>query len=88
MQVRVITMRYSEGYKGFCEDDLRGATFGREVLSVETHFYMHGNVPHLTLVLTLADREEGGEGMRSRMQSAASALRSSCRRRAAPCIWR
>ena len=74
MQVRVITMRYNEAYKGFSEDDLRGATFGREVLSVETHFFMHGNVPHLSLVLTLADREEGGEGARARMQTNAERL--------------
>lgn len=34
MQIRVITMRYSEGVQGFSEDALRSATFGREVLAV------------------------------------------------------
>jgi hypothetical protein len=34
MQIRVITMRYSEGVQGFSEDALRRATFGREVLAV------------------------------------------------------
>ena len=55
MQIRVITMRYSEGVQGFSEDALRRATFGREVLAVQEHFFTYGNVPHLTLVLTLGD---------------------------------
>ncbi len=48
-------MRYSEGVQGFPEDALRRATFGREVLAVQEHFFTYGNVPHLTLVLTLGD---------------------------------
>lgn len=55
MYVRVITMRYSEGLQGFPEDALRQATLGHEVLAVEQHFFTHGNVPHLALVLSLAD---------------------------------
>ncbi|MBR4188453.1 MAG: HRDC domain-containing protein [Kiritimatiellae bacterium] len=55
MQIRVITMRYSEGLQGFSEDALRRATFGREVLAVQEHFFTYGNVPHLALVLTLGD---------------------------------
>ena len=46
MQIRVITMRYSEGVQGFSEDALRRATFGREVLAVQEHFFTYGNVPH------------------------------------------
>jgi len=34
---------------------VRQATFGREVLSVSEHFFVFGNVPHLTLVLSLGD---------------------------------
>ena len=52
-------MRYSEGLQGFPEDALRTATFGREVLSMEHHFFMHGNMPHVTLVLSLADPGSG-----------------------------
>jgi len=58
MQVRVLTMRYQGSVQGFSEDELRKATFGREVLSVEQHFFVHGGVPHLTLVLTLSDGED------------------------------
>mgnify|MGYP003295820710 CR=1 FL=1 len=36
MQVRVITMKYSEGQQGFSEETLRSATFGRDVLACET----------------------------------------------------
>lgn len=58
MQVRVLTMRYQGSVQGFSEDELRKATFGREVLSVGQHFFVHGGVPHLTLVLTLSDGED------------------------------
>ena len=37
MQIRVITMRYSEGVQGFPEDALRKATFGREVLEANAN---------------------------------------------------
>ncbi len=55
MQIRVITLRYNDSLRGFPEDVLKAATFGREVLNISEHFFMHGNVPHLTLVLSLAD---------------------------------
>ena len=55
MQIRVVTLRYSEALQGFPEDALRAATFGREVLGATEHFFVHGNVPHLTLVLSLGD---------------------------------
>lgn len=57
MEIRVITLRYSDGVQGFPEDALRRATAGREILDVSEHYFDYGNVPHLTLVLKL-----GGEG--------------------------
>ena len=44
MQIRVVTLRYNEALQGFPEDALRTATFGREVLNVSEHFFVHGNV--------------------------------------------
>ena len=66
MQVRVITMRYQEGLQGFPEDALQRVTLGKTVLNVSEHFFMHGNVPHLALVLQLGDApaREGTEGWR------------------------
>ena len=55
MQIRVVTLRYNEALQGFPEDALKSVTFGREVLNVSEHFFVHGNVPHLTLVLSLGD---------------------------------
>ena len=55
MQIRVVTLRYSEALQGFPEDALSRVTFGREVLDVNEHFYVHGNVPYLTLVLRLGE---------------------------------
>ena len=57
MQIRVVTLRYSEGLQGFPEDALRAASAGHEVLEVREHFFLLGGVPHLALVLSLA---EGG----------------------------
>lgn len=48
-------MRYNEGLQGFSEDQLQKVTFGKSVLSVSEHFFVHGNVPHLTLVLQVGD---------------------------------
>ena len=59
MNIRVITLRYSEGLQGFPEDDLAKVVSGSEVLEVRDHFFMHGNVPHLALVLLL-----GGDNMK------------------------
>ena len=55
MQIRVVTLRYNEALQGFPEDVLRAAMFGRDGLSVAEHFFVHGNVPHLMLVLSLGD---------------------------------
>jgi hypothetical protein len=54
MQIRVITLRYSEGVQGFSEDALRRATFGREVLAVQEHLplwhFHHGRIPPFPLL--------------------------------------
>jgi len=55
VEVRVVTMRYSEGVQGFPEDALRRVCAGREVIDVSEHFFLYGNVPHLTLVVKLGD---------------------------------
>lgn len=54
MDVRVITLRYAEGVQGFSEDALRRACAGREVLDVSEHYFVHGGIPHLTLVVKMA----------------------------------
>lgn len=58
MDVRVVTLRYQESVQGFVEEALTRATAGREVLEVREHFFMHGNVPHLALVLLLGEARE------------------------------
>lgn len=63
MQVRVITLRYSEGLQGFPEEALRQATAGHEVLEVREHFFVHANAPHVGLVVLLGD-SAGHEGRR------------------------
>ncbi len=65
MQVRVVTLRYSDGVQGFPEEALRQAASGHEVLEVREHFFLHGNVPHLALVLSLGDGGPEGDGRRA-----------------------
>lgn len=57
MQIRVLTLRYNDSLHGFPEDALRAVTFGCEVLDVSEHFFVYGNVPHLTLVLSLGNSQ-------------------------------
>ena len=65
MYVKVVTLRYQEGVQGFPEGALREATAGREVLDVREHFFTHGNVPHLALVLLLGDGASEGFSRRN-----------------------
>ena len=53
MQMRVLTLRYDDGLQGFPEEALIKACAGFEVLECKEHFYIHGGIPHLTLVLSL-----------------------------------
>lgn len=53
MEIRIVTMRYLDGLQGFPEDALLKICAGRDVLEVSEHFFVYGNVPHLTLVLKL-----------------------------------
>lgn len=57
---RIITLRYDDNLAGFPEEPLRAAISGREVLAMREHFFVHGGVPHLTLVLELGGGEETG----------------------------
>lgn len=54
MKIRVLTLRYSESLHGFPEELVWKATSGTEILSSREHFYIHGGVPHLTLLLEVA----------------------------------
>lgn len=55
---RIITLRYDDNLTGFPEEPLRAATSGREVLAIREHFFVHGGVPHLTLVMELGGGAE------------------------------
>jgi len=55
MYPRVLTLRYDDNLAGFPEAPLQAAIAGREVLTLREHFFVHGGVPHLTLVLELGD---------------------------------
>jgi len=71
MEIRVITLRYADGVQGFPEEALRRATAGREVLETSEHFFVYGNVPHLTLVLKLGgDAVPTGGSWRERSNGA------------------
>ena len=64
MDIRVVTLRYSDGVQGFPEEALLKAVSGREVLEAREHFFVHGNVPHMAVVLLLGDAAGGGARQR------------------------
>ena len=55
MRVKVITLKYSDGLQGFPDDIVDKAAAGFEVLEVRDHFFVHGGVPHLALILMLGE---------------------------------
>ncbi len=65
MYVRILTLRYNDNLQGFPEGPIREAAAGREILDIRDHFFVHGNVPHLLLMLLLGD----GEGFAKKRRS-------------------
>ena len=71
-QVRYITLRYEDSIKGFSEDAILSATFGRTVVDRKEYFFVQDGVPHLLVSLLLSGqgtgdavpprRNRGGEG--------------------------
>lgn len=64
MDVRIVTLRYSDGVQGFPEEALLKAVSGREVLEAREHFFVHGSVPHMAVVLLLGDASGGAQRQR------------------------
>lgn len=56
MDVRIVTLKYSEGLCGFPEEDLKRAITGREVLDIREHFFEYGRIPHMAMVVLLGDK--------------------------------
>jgi ATP-dependent DNA helicase RecQ len=59
LHVRIVTLRYSDGLQGFPEDAVRAAAAGQEIIEARDHFFVHGGIPHLALVLLLGDGASG-----------------------------
>lgn len=55
MLPRIITLRYIDSLHGFSEEPIRDASFGREILDFQSHFFMHGDSPRLVMVLKLSN---------------------------------
>jgi len=62
MFLRVLTLRYDESLGGFPEEPLRQALGAGHLVETREHFFTHGGVPHLTLVLTLDTLRSGLTG--------------------------
>jgi superfamily II DNA helicase RecQ len=89
MNIRVVTLRYSESLGGFPEEPLRQVLAGGNVLEQREYFFTHGGVPHLTLVLVLdsspngrssgeayaRNREDPGDKLPERLQPLYRSLR-------------
>lgn len=53
MNIRVITLRYSDTLAGFPEEPLQQALAAGNLVEQREYFFVHGGVPHLTLVLVM-----------------------------------
>ncbi len=90
MNIRVVTLRYSESSGGFPEEPLRQVLAGANVVEKREYFFVHGGVPHLTLVLVVdsapsgsaasgtfaRNREDPGDKLPDRLQPLYRALRN------------
>jgi superfamily II DNA helicase RecQ len=66
MHVRVVTLVYDSGLKGFPETPLQQVVAGAELTDVREHFFVHGGVPHLCMVLVLDEPVDGRSKGQSR----------------------
>lgn len=58
MHVKVLTLAYDAGVRGFPADAVERLGSIGNILEVRDHFFVHQGVPHLTLVVLL---DEGNE---------------------------
>lgn len=65
MDIRIVTLRYSESLGGFPEEPLRQVLTTGNVVEQREYFFTHGGVPHLTLVLVM-DNIQNGRGSDSK----------------------
>lgn len=59
MDIRIVTLRYSESLGGFPEEPLRQVLTTGNVVEQREYFFVHGGVPHLTLVLVMDNIQNG-----------------------------
>jgi ATP-dependent DNA helicase RecQ len=62
MDIRVVTLRYSESLGGFPEEPLRQVLATGHVGEQGEYFFTNGGVPHLTLVLVMDNSRNGRLG--------------------------
>jgi superfamily II DNA helicase RecQ len=55
-------LAWNEALQGFPEQPLQQALFGTRALEVREHFFVHGGIPYLTLVVVLPDDQSAGRG--------------------------
>ncbi|MBC8426600.1 HRDC domain-containing protein [bacterium] len=65
INIRIVTLRYSESLGGFPEDPLRQVLAGGNLIEQREYFFTHGGVPHLALVLLLDSNATGPVGGRA-----------------------
>ena len=61
--MRVVTLRYNEALQGFLEEVLCSVAFGREVLNVTRHFFVHCNIGFKPILKDMASKEGSASGV-------------------------
>ena len=65
MNIRVVTLRYSNSLGGFPEAPLQQALAAGNLVEQREYFFVHAGVPHLTLVLVMDQAQDGAPSSKS-----------------------
>jgi superfamily II DNA helicase RecQ len=52
MNIKVLTLKYSERLSGFDTDEIEDFVKNKEILEIRDHFFLAGGNPRLTIILT------------------------------------
>ena len=55
MRLKIVTLPYTESLGGFPQQAVDQACAAGTLIEVRDHFFMHGGIPHLVLVLVIDD---------------------------------
>jgi hypothetical protein len=74
LKVKVFTLRFCDSHGGFDDGPLEAFTADKQVVEVTDHFFVHENIPYLTLLVSYRDIEGLERHFRGRKDGARTQL--------------